>query len=299
MLWLLAIVAAPAKRAYPPNPQEFVLLHRHGALGNATAFGTVLVVGASGGGELKFFGQRGYHVLGVECLPREYHRLHAAFVANPCITMVGGCAAEGVGLRTLHLAGDSSSFTEKFAKPPHNPNAMEWAKARQEQVSAMTVLTLPLDPIVESRGDHISFVWIDTQGAEYGVFRGLQRTLAEHRPTVVYEFYMDRSHRSRALLQDLGYACDQISDGDMMCTPRAEDARDARARWEKNPSRPAQCKWPAIRSELPKPSTNPISRAGHATHTLAHAPTRLSPVAGPATPHRATSRPRFPWSRST
>lgn len=210
-------------------PEQGVLTERARVLQQSASnlTGAVLVVGASGGGELSHFSRRGFQVLGVECLPREYARLHELFIRDPCVTIINGCGAGSFGLRTLHLSGDSSSFTEAFAKPPHNHNAEEWRKARLEARSDIKVLTLRLDPVVASYGKQIAIVWVDVQGAEYELFLGLARTFETHRPIVLYEFYFDLTHRARALLEMRGYTCAQYNKAEMMCTPDAAAARQA------------------------------------------------------------------------
>ena len=193
-----------------------------------TDAGTVVIVGANGGSEVGWFGQRGFRVIGVECLPREFARLHVEHMRNPCVNMINGCASSSFGLTTLHLAGDSSSTVHANVKA-------ENGKARQEPVLSIPVPTFKLDPILRSHGDHIAIVMVDVQGAEYGVFQGLQSTIELHRPIILYEYYMDETHRSRKLLEQLGYTCDATITFDMLCWPRPSDAQAAFSRATKLP----------------------------------------------------------------
>ena len=50
---------------------------------------------------------------------------------------------------------------------------------------------------------------------------------------------MDMSHRSKALLEKLGYTCDAMVTWDMLCWPKPEDAQAA----HRAASRLPQCKW--------------------------------------------------------
>lgn len=215
--------------------QQF-MPNRTGPLTVGPDAGTVVIVGANGGIEVGFFGQRGFRVVGVECLPREYARLQVEHVRNPCVTMINGCASNEFGLTYLHLAGDSSSTVAANIKA-------EGMKARSEPAVSIPVPTFKLDPILKSYGDHIAVVQVDVQGAEFGVFQGLEAILTAHRPVVLYEYYMDMTHRSRRLLEGLGYTCDEDITHDMLCWPRPSDAQAAYAAATKLPV----CKWQGSR----------------------------------------------------
>ena len=112
--------------------------------------GSVLIVGANGGTEVNWFGQQGFRVLGVECLPREFARLSQQHIHNgECVTLISGCASDAAGLKTLHLAGDSSSMHEANVKP-------ERMKVSRELARTLRVPTFRLDPIVRDWGDHLA-----------------------------------------------------------------------------------------------------------------------------------------------
>jgi FkbM family methyltransferase len=174
--------------------------------------GTVIDVGANGGVEMKLSLQHGFRVIGIECLPRAYHKLAQWFDKEPKAMVLNGCASDTYGIAELHLADDSSS-TKKV-----NIEGWEEAlKAKKETRASVSVVQFPLDSVLANVTD-IVMIKMDTQGTEPLVLQGLKNILRTHKPVVVYEFYMDTEEIGLTLLKSLGYSCEDVSKGDRLCT---------------------------------------------------------------------------------
>lgn len=179
--------------------------------------GTVIDVGANGGGEMKASLDSGYEVIGIECAPRPYWHLMQMFQDHPKATVLSGCAGDAFGIFDLHMADDSSSMIKENAVF----GAAEKRKHAKEKRKVYRVATYPLDDILSNIND-IVLIKIDTQGSEFGVLNGAKKILAEQKPVIIYEFYMDRSEKALELLKTLNYSCVSVTAGDRMCTHSAQ-----------------------------------------------------------------------------
>ena len=132
----------------------------------------------------------------------------------PKATVLSGCASDSFGIFDLHMADDSSSMVKENALY----GAAEKRKHAKEKRKVYKVATYPLDDILSNVKD-VVLIKIDTQGSEYGVLNGAKKILAEQKPVIIYEFYMDRSEKALELLKTLNYSCISVTAGDRMCTP--------------------------------------------------------------------------------
>ena len=71
--------------------------------------GLVLDIGANGGKETEHARKKGYEVISVECLNREFLRLSDKWKHDTGITLLNGCASNALSLHSFHEANAGSS----------------------------------------------------------------------------------------------------------------------------------------------------------------------------------------------
>ena len=72
--------------------------------------GLVLDIGANGGKETEHARKKGYEVISVECLNREFLRLSDKWKHDTGITLLNGCASNALSLHSFHEANAGSSL---------------------------------------------------------------------------------------------------------------------------------------------------------------------------------------------
>ena len=149
--------------------------------------GLTIDVGANGGKESREARRKGYEVLAIECLRKEYFNPATGpdrLTNDSKITLINGCASDKVGVGRMYEAGASSSLHPEAVAQDHEKEVF-----KKNKNTINDVVTFPLDPIIE--GWHtpqpVCVVKIDTQGHEMAVLKGLKGTIRKHRPVVIFE----------------------------------------------------------------------------------------------------------------
>jgi FkbM family methyltransferase len=129
-----------------------------------------------------------------------------AFEPNPKLASAVRLAAEANALpvTVFQLALDESSGTVEFFVPKHAIHAS--LVSRSAHATSISVQRITLDELVESgKAPAPTFMKIDVEGAEFRLFKGAERTLRAHLPTIVYECdsNLDRFGASREQVEDL------------------------------------------------------------------------------------------------
>ena len=166
--------------------------------------GLILDVGAHGGRQTRTALRFGRRVLAIDCLEEAYADNLKLLGSEPNVTLLKVCAGGSVKMASLHLAGDSSSLFESMVA-----EGAEATKAKAHRRAAgrtkEDVVVVPLDMLIR---EPVAGIKIDVQGNEPAVFEGMQRILAEHRPSIMYE---EAAGGTQALemkyLKPLGYRC--------------------------------------------------------------------------------------------
>lgn len=146
--------------------------------------GIVVDVGARGGGETRLALEAGYKVVAIECSRDAFAAFANSYTNNPRVHAHYGCASEHNGTATFHLAGDSSSL-KQGAVTIRKEERKKRPKAGAAQ--STTVPLLVVDELLAAHTGPVCAVKIDVQGNELGVFKGMVRTLAKHRPVLYFE----------------------------------------------------------------------------------------------------------------
>lgn len=160
-----------------------------------------------------------------EPVPRTFRLLQynvARLAPYPNVRAHCAAVSDCGGRATLHipLEGKLENFyTASLAAP------------RRGSARAISVELVSLDDWYESSFGKVTFVKIDTEGAEWQILRGAERLLREFRPSVLCEIgsgterFGHRGDELIALMQDLGYVPFRY-DGQRLREARAVEASD-------------------------------------------------------------------------
>ena len=178
-------------------------------------------VGARGGGETRMALNAGYTVLAIECHAKAFRSFRAMYANDSRVHAHFGCASDHGGNATFHIAGDSSSLHEKAV----TTRKVERMKRPTNGALTTTVPLLVVDDLLATLGGRVCAVKVDVQGNELGVFLGMVRTFARHRPVLYFEHAVvnlgDDAQRLIPWVQAQGYLCHPhvCEYCNVLCTP--------------------------------------------------------------------------------
>ena len=98
---------------------------------------------------------------------------------HPNATLLHVCASNDISMAELNLASDSSSLIEANVQVASQ-------KVPKTGATREPVVLVPLDMLLPT-AEHVAVTKVDVQGAEYGVLRGLLRTITRDHPVIGYE----------------------------------------------------------------------------------------------------------------
>ena len=179
---------------------------RHTKTCFGTTGGTVVDVGARGGGETRMAMRLGFSVVAVECSRKAFVSLRDTFQRKPDVSLHFGCASDKPGVAQLYDAVDSSSLHKHAVSA-----GPEVRKLRSGRNKTVAVPLIVLDTLLASRSK-ICGAKIDTQGHELHVMMGMEKMISKHRPVLYFE-YIPRligadGPKLMAWVKARGYKCD-------------------------------------------------------------------------------------------
>ena len=129
---------------------------------------------------------------------------------HPNATLLHVCASNDISMAELNLASDSSSLIEANVQVASQ-------KVPKTGATREPVVLVPLDMLLPT-AEHVAVTKVDVQGAEYGVLRGLLRTITRDHPVIGYEADGKFVNQGNVhdILKPLGYVCTRTG-GDQVC----------------------------------------------------------------------------------
>jgi FkbM family methyltransferase len=157
---------------------------------------TVVDVGANKGSYLWWMSRAVRHGRVVAFEPQARLADYLRTVVRACrlhnVTVEDKAVSDRSGRMVLHVPGESDS-----------PGAsLEQRVAQREPCRPVEVELVTLDEyFAGARSGRIAALKVDVEGHEFAVFRGAQRTIAEHRPLLVFE--SENRHLSEGTVADV------------------------------------------------------------------------------------------------
>jgi len=161
-------------------------------------------------------------VLGIEPTPGALKYLHRNIERNHLterIAVFEGVAAERQGVARINVIEGMEEYSSL--------GEMVHPSIKHKQYEGVSVPAKPLDSLIDEFALKPGLIKIDTEGTEYEVLSGCQRTMSTHRPIILCESWSDSSigvagTSPRAvgdLFKSRGYVVSQCADGELLAMP--------------------------------------------------------------------------------